>query len=135
MDSFFDRLAKWQPQALSLLRIMTGLLFLQYGVAKILGLLPWSGGQPAFLTLIWFAGMIELIGGALVTLGLFTRPAAFICSGHMAFGYFIAHFPRGFVPLGNGGNLAILFCFVFLYLALAGGGPLSLDARMRKSRM
>lgn len=129
MLSFLDRLQAYQPQILGLLRIMTGLLFLQYGCAKILGILPWPSGQPAVLTLFWFAGMIELIGGALITVGFQTRLIAFLCSGEMAIAYFYGHFTRGFIPLVNGGNLAILFCFVFLYLAAAGGGAFSLDAK------
>ncbi|OQW54687.1 MAG: DoxX family protein [Candidatus Raskinella chloraquaticus] len=133
MLGFFDRLQAYQPQVLGLLRIMTGLLFLQFGCAKILGILPWPSGQPAFLSLIWFAGMMELIGGALITVGFGTRLVAFLCSGEMAIGYFMSHFPRGFVPLTNGGNLAILFCFVFLYLAVAGGGAFSLDSARAKS--
>src|SRR6266851_5664195 len=92
----------WQPRVLSLLRIMTGLLFLQYGMAK------------------------------LMKLGLFTRPVAFILAGEMAFAYFLGHAPRGFLPILNGGNLAILFCFVFFYLSFAGAGPWSLDALRKK---
>ena len=114
---------------------MVGLLFLQYGCAKILGWPVWANGQPATFSLIWFAGMIELIGGALLTLGLFTRPVAFLCCGQMAMAYFLAHFSKGFIPLTNGGNLAVAFCFVFLYLASAGGGPLSLDAQRNKQAM
>lgn len=134
MNALTNRLQGLQPALLSLLRIMTGLLFLQYGCAKILGILPWPSGQPALFSLIWFAGMVELIGGVLLTIGFCTRLVAFLCSGEMAIAYFIGHFPRAFVPLVNGGNLAILFCFVFLYLAAAGGGPFSLDA-MRKKAM
>src|SRR5688572_2186128 len=125
----------WSPRILSVLRIMAGLLILQYGCAKILGFPEWqyAEGIETF-SLTWFAGMIELIGGALVTIGLFTRPAAFILSGEMAAAYFIAHAPGSFFPLLNMGNEAVLFCFVFLYLAFAGGGPWSLDGLLRGSR-
>lgn len=129
MDNMITKTSRFQPYVLTALRVMTGLLFLQYGFAKILGLLPWPAGQPALFSLIWFAGMIELIGGSLLVLGLFTRITAFICSGEMAVAYFMGHSPRAFFPLVNGGNLAILFCFVFLYFAVAGAGPLSLDNR------
>ena len=126
-------LAKYQPTALSLLRIFAGLLFLQYGVAKLFKWPP----VPMFEKVEWLslygaAGTIELIGGILLVLGLFTRPVAFIASGEMAFAYFMSHAPRGFFPVLNHGDLAILFCFVFLYLACAGGGPYSLDAIVRK---
>jgi putative oxidoreductase len=119
-----DRLA---PYVLSILRIMAGLLFLEHGAAKLFGFPP-HGQMPAFMALEWFAGSIEFIGGTLVALGLFTRAAAFIMSGEMAIGYFMDHAPRSFFPLLNGGEAAILFCFVFLYFAFAGAGPLSLDA-------
>jgi putative oxidoreductase len=123
----------WQPCVLSLLRIMTGLLFLQYGMAKLLKFpsVPLFEDVTLF-SLIGLAGTIELVGGALVILGLFTRPVAFILAGEMAFAYFLGHAPRGFLPILNGGNLAILFCFVFFYLSFAGGGPWSLDA-LRKT--
>jgi putative oxidoreductase len=119
----------WGPRVLSILRIVAGLLVLQYGLAKLFGWpavkmfenLPW-------LSLFGVAGMFELIGGALLVLGLFTRPVAFVLSGEMAAAYFIEHFPRGFFPLLNHGELAVILCFTFLYLASAGGGPWSLDA-------
>jgi putative oxidoreductase len=122
--------SEWQSRALSLLRLMTGLVLLQYGLQKMFGLIP--GGpiqQQSFGTLIWFAGAVELVGGALLTVGLFTRCAAFVVSGQMAFAYFIGHAGRAFFPLLNGGGLAIILCFVCLYLAAAGGGSISLDAR------
>jgi putative oxidoreductase len=123
----------WQPRVLSLLRIMTGLLFLQYGMAKLLKF----PAVPAFkdvtlFSLYGLAGTLELVGGALVILGLFTRPIAFILAGEMAFAYFLGHAPRGFLPILNGGNLAILFCFVFFYLSFAGAGPWSVDALWKK---
>ena len=121
------------PHILSALRIMTGLLFLQHGTAKYLKL-PYV---PMFDKLQMFspsgiAGIFELVGGALIVVGLFTRPVAFVLSGLMAFAYFMAHAPRGFYPILNQGELAILYCFVFLYLACAGGGPWSADGIVRK---
>jgi putative oxidoreductase len=134
MDQIFVR---YQPMALSLFRFITGLLLFQYGVAKILKfpVLPYFANIPPLITT---AGALELVGGALLLLGLFTRPVAFILSGEMAFAYFIGHMFKGGIgapvwhPLLNGGTAAILFCFACLYLATAGGGPLSLDAMMRK---
>jgi putative oxidoreductase len=128
-----EAMAAWTPRALSILRIVTGLLIIQHGTAKILGfpVYPaYAGVQP--LSLIGAAGFIELIGGALLILGLFTRCAAFVLSGEMAFAYFIAHAPLNFHPLNNGGTLAILYCFACLYLASAGGGPWSVDAAMKR---
>ena len=118
---------RYQPYVLSILRIMAGLLFLAHGTAKVFGFPP-HGHMPVFPEIEWFAGRIELIGGGLVALGFCTRAAAFIMSGEMAIGYFLDHAPRSFFPLLNGGEPAILFCFVFLYLVFAGAGPLSLDA-------
>jgi putative oxidoreductase len=120
---------------LSIFRIMVGLLLFQYGVAKILKfpVLPYFANIPP---LIAVAGWLELVLGALLLVGLFTRPVAFILSGEMAFAYFMGHMFKGatpvFIPLLNGGNAAILFCFACLYLACADGGPWSLDAMMRK---
>ena len=130
MDQTFS---KFQPIALSLFRFITGLLFLQYGLAKVLKFPP---GMPfdkvELFSMIGAAGTIELILGTLLMIGLFTRIAAFILAGEMAFAYFIGHFPRGFFPLINNGTAAILFCFACLYLATAGGGPYSVDAAMGK---
>jgi putative oxidoreductase len=128
-------LADWAPRLLSVLRIMSALLFLAHGTQKILGFPPMAGGRPlpdAF-TLSWFSGMLELVGGVLLTLGLFTRPVAFVLSGEMAFAYFIGHAPRSFFPTLNGGDAAILYCFVFLYFVAAGPGPWSLDAARARS--
>ena len=118
IDSF---LVTWSPRVLSILRIIVGVLFLEHGTSKYLSLpvSPSTGVSP--MTLPGINGMIELIGGVLIVLGLFTRPVAFILAGDMAVAYFIAHSPRGFFPLLNGGELAIVYCFVFLYLAVAGG--------------
>jgi putative oxidoreductase len=133
MDQFNRMLARWEPMVLSIFRIMVGLLLFQFGVAKLFKFPP----VPMFekvelMSLYGAAGSIELVLGGLLVLGLFTRPVAFILCGEMAFAYFIGHFPRGFIPLLNGGNAAILFCFSCLYLACAGGGVWSLDAMMRK---
>ncbi len=122
-------LAAWQPRVLSLLRFMAGLLLLQHGCLK---LLDFPGPHPAavaFGNLLWFSGVIEFVCGVLLVLGLFTRPAAFLASGFTAVAYFMAHFPRGVYPILNGGELAVLYTFVFLYLCAAGGGPISVDAR------
>ncbi|MGM4916205.1 DoxX family membrane protein [Tardiphaga sp. 813_E8_N1_3] len=132
MDQAF---AKFQPSALSLFRFITGLLLLQYGIAKIFKfpVLPYFANIPP---LIQVAATLELVGGALLLLGLFTRPVAFILAGEMAFAYFLGHMFKGadpvFLPLLNGGTAAILFCFSCLYLATSGGGPISLDAILRK---
>jgi putative oxidoreductase len=129
-------IASWRslaPHFLSLLRFMTGLLVLQFGTMKILGFPPSDFAGTSLTSMIGIAGLIELIVGALVVVGLFTRCAAFILSGEMAFAYFIGHAPRGFYPALNEGTLAVLFCFVFLYLSAAGGGPWSLDRIIRKA--
>ena len=118
-------LASWAPRMLSVLRIMTGLLFLEHGTQKLLGFPPSDHAAPALLSLIGVQGVLELIGGFLILIGLFTRPVAFILAGDMAVAYFMAHAPKSFFPTLNGGQLAILFCFVFLYLVFAGAGPWS----------
>ena len=129
-----EALAAWTPRALSLLRIITGLLIIQHGMAKIIGfpVFPMYANVQPF-SLIGAAGFIEMIGGALLILGLFTRPVAFILAGEMAFAYFIGHFPKGFLPLINGGTLAILYCFTCLYLSTAGAGPWSIDASKNRA--
>ena len=129
--------ARWQPLALSLLRFITGLLLLQYGVAKLFKFpaVPMFAKVELF-SLYGAAGSLELILGALLMLGLFTRPVAFILSGEMAFAYFLGHVFKGatpvWLPLLNGGTLAIAMCFTCLYLATAGGGPISLDRVLRR---
>jgi putative oxidoreductase len=126
--------ATWSPRMLSVLRIMTGLLFLEHGMQKLLGFPPSPNPGPALFSLFGLQGIIELVGGVLMVIGLFTRPVAFILAGDMAVAYFYAHSPRGFFPLLNGGQLAILFCFVFLYLFVAGGGAWSVDQQRASSR-
>ena len=126
-------LSKYQPVALSLFRFITGLLLFQYGVAKILKFPAGTQFEKVELfSLIGAAGSLELVLGALLMVGLWSRIVAFILSGEMAFAYFIGHFPRGFFPLLNNGTGAILFCFACLYLSTAGGGPYSVDAMMGK---
>lgn len=136
-------LDSWSPKVLSLLRFVVGLVFLQHGTQKILhfpaALAPPGGGggprpamPPLMATLAGASGWIELVGGILIVIGLFTRPVAFLISGEMAIAYFMAHAPRSPFPILNGGDLAVTFCFVFLYLAFAGGGPLSVDGMMKK---
>jgi putative oxidoreductase len=126
-------LSRWQPHVLAILRIVVGLLFIEHATIKLLGFPP--GGQPGLQeagTLLWVAGLIELVTGALVVLGLWTRLAAFIAAGEMAVAYFMFHASKGFYPAVNMGEAAILFCFVFLYLAAAGPGTWSVDgARSR----
>ena len=123
-----NTLNSWAPRVLSVVRIMAGLIFMAHGTAKHLGF-PASDMNPPMLSMGWIAGVIEVVAGALIVLGLFTRPAAFIASGTMAFAYFLAHAPQNFYPVLNGGDAAILYCFFFLYLVFAGPGPWSLDAR------
>ena len=126
-------MSAWSPQLLSVLRIASGLLFLEHGTSKILGfppspMHPPGPPPPHFMMLLAQAsGPIELVGGILLALGLFTRLTAFILSGEMAVAYFTAHAHNGFFPMVNKGEIAVLYCFVFLYLAAAGGGPWSID--------
>lgn len=127
MTSVTDRFASWAPRILGALRIVAGALFACYGAQKIFG---WFGGIPpgaAPKALIWSAGSIELIGGLLIMFGLFTRIAAFLCSGQMAIAYFTGHATHGFWPIVNHGELALLFCWLFLYIAAQGYGAFALD--------
>jgi len=121
-----DFLTEYSSQILGITRIIVGLLFLEHGLMKLVGF-PAAMGTPPLPPLMLAAGIIEVVGGGLVTLGLFSRFAAFICSGQMAAAYFIAHFPRGIYPALNGGDGAILFCFIFLYLAAAGPGAFAIN--------
>lgn len=126
-------LTAWSPRILSVLRIMTGLLLLQHGCQKILGFPPGGQGGGIDLSSIGgWSGPIELVGGALFLLGLFTRPTAFILSGFTAVAYWMVHAGQSPYPINNGGELAALYCFVFLYFVFAGPGPWSLDAMMRR---
>ncbi|MGH9632544.1 MAG: DoxX family protein [Bryobacteraceae bacterium] len=127
--------SSFEPSALSLLRIVAGFMFCQHGLQKLFGMLGGVGGKGGtaeFITLSWVAGFLETFGGLLVLFGLFTRPVAFILSGLMACAYFMQHAPQNFWTIRNGGELAALYCFVFLYLFAAGGGPWSLDRLLRK---
>jgi putative oxidoreductase len=117
----------WAPRGLSILRIVVAFLFMSHGLQKILAFPVARAVETPLWSLSGVAGLLELVGGALLLIGLFTRPVAFLLSGEMAFAYFIAHAPHGFWPLLNRGELAALYTFVFLYLAAAGGGPWSLD--------
>jgi putative oxidoreductase len=127
-------IASWSPRMLSVLRIMTGLLFLEHGTQKFLAFPPRANPAPALFSLLGLQGILELVGGILIVIGLFTRPVAFILAGDMAVAYFYAHAPRGFFPTLNMGQLAILFSFVFLYLFVAGGGAWSIDQQRASSR-
>ena len=124
----------WQGYVRSLLRIVAGLLFSFHGYQKLFGFFGGigHGARPHMWSELWIAGILETFGGLLIVLGLFTRPVALLLCGEMAVAYFRAHFPRGFWPIQNGGELAVMFCFVFLYLFAAGPGPVSLDRQVRK---
>jgi putative oxidoreductase len=132
MDSTLQSV--WAPRLLSILRIVAALIFMEHGTQKLLGFPISERPAPELLSLSGIAGILELVGGALLVLGLFTRPVAFILSGEMAVAYWLAHAPQSFFPVNNGGDAAILYCFVFLYLFAAGGGPWSLDAWLRGKR-
>lgn len=119
--------AVWAPRLLGLLRIVAAILFIEHGSQKLLGFPPPTQGMPEAFTLLWFAGILELVGGLLLLIGLFTRPVAFLLSGQMAFAYWLAHSPGSLYPANNGGDAAILFCFLFLYLVAAGPGAFSVD--------
>lgn len=121
----------WAPRLLSVLRIVAALLFFEHGTSKLLGFPPSDHSGVALLSLPGIAGLLELVGGALLIPGIFTRPVAFILSGEMAFAYWMVHAQQSPYPVVNGGDAAILYCFLFLYLAVAGGGPWSVDALRR----
>jgi putative oxidoreductase len=135
MPTLARQLSEWEPRVLSIVRIVAGLLFMEHGLSKLCNFpIPFPGGQPAMFQLLWFAGVIESVGGLLLALGLVIRPVALIMSGEMAIAYFYSHNPRGFYPLTNGGDAAILYCFIFLYFFVAGGGAWSLDRTVASRR-
>ncbi|WP_224702614.1 DoxX family protein [Devosia aquimaris] len=125
----FDRLSAYAPQALAVLRIVSGLLFLLHGTQKIIGFPAMDGGTPPLMSLFGAAGIIEIVTGVLIIIGFFTRPAAFIASGTMAVAYWMVHAPGSIFPTQNFGDAAVLFCFVFLYLVFAGPGAWSVNKK------
>jgi len=125
--------AHYAPQVLSILRIVAALLFLEHGMSRLFGF-PSPLTTPALFSMYWFAGAIEFVGGVLLLAGLAARPVALIMSGEMAFAYFMSHALGGFFPILNRGDSAILYCFVFFYIAFAGAGPWSLDAMVRRKQ-
>lgn len=136
-ENIVTRWRSWAPYLQSILRIVAAFLFIQFGTAKLFampGAVVPGGGTVPLATLAGIAGLLETVGGALLLLGLFTRPVAFIVSGEMAVAYFHGHAPQGFWPVLNGGHPAVLFCFVWLFFSAAGGGPWSLDASLRRQR-
>jgi putative oxidoreductase len=122
---------RFGPQAHALLRIVAALLFIEHGLSKLVGFPPFPMALPPVGSLLWVGALIELVGGILVLIGLFTRPAAFIMSGEMAYAYWTAHAPQSTFPANNGGDAAILFCFIFLFFAAAGPGAWSIDGSRR----
>jgi len=129
-NSFFD---KWTPRFLSILRIVAAFMFVAHGTQKLMNAPAQPSGPVSPLSFMGFGGILELFGGVLLLFGLFTRPVAFILSGEMAVAYFVVHAPQGFLPLVNKGELAVLYCFVFLFFAVAGGGEWSLDRLWRRT--
>jgi putative oxidoreductase len=121
-----SNLQKQAPRVLSLVRVVAGLIFMEHGTQKLLAFPPGEHSGAQFMTLIWWSGVIELVTGALIALGLFTRAAAFVASGMCAVAYWMVHAPKSPYPVNNGGDAAILFCFLFLYLVFAGPGPWAL---------
>lgn len=122
----------WSPRVLSLLRIVVALLFMQHGSQKLFGIPASQQASAPLLSLMGVAGVLEFFGGLFILIGLFTRPVAFILSGQMAVAYFMAHAPNGLLPILNRGELAVVYCFVFLYLSVAGGGSWSVDHCLRR---
>ena len=138
IDSASPARTRWADVVLALLRVIAALLYMQHGAQKFFGVLgdpsrPWNG-PPELLSQRGLAGVLELVGGALLALGLFSRPVAFLLAGEMAVAYFQFHAPRGFWPVMNGGENVILFCFVFLYLCVHGPGPYSADGMLARRR-
>jgi putative oxidoreductase len=131
MNGFYAGMETWRPYILSILRIIIGLLFLQHGLSKVFNF-PAPSPVPSLSGLLVLAAFLETLGALLFLVGAYTRIVAFILSGEMAFAYFMAHAPRSFYPLVNSGELAVIYCFIFLYFAFAGGGPLSVDRAVLK---
>jgi len=127
----FDRFSAYRPQALAALRIMTALLFIEHGTQKFIDFPPAAQPFGDLMNILGVAGVLEVVGGVLILIGLFTRPTAFVLCGFMAVAYFMAHAPQDFFPINNRGDAAVLFCFVFLYLTAAGPGAFALDNRKR----
>ena len=136
MSIFEASRSPWTGRMLSLLRIVAGTVFVTFGTMKLLGFQPPPQGMPpiALMSQMGLAGILELVGGALIVLGLFTRPVSFVLAGEMAVAYFQGHYPQSFWPTTNMGTPAILYCFIFLYLVFAGAGPWSLDAMIARSK-
>lgn len=132
MGGLMETLTAWQPRILSVLRMVAAFIFMLHGTQKLLGVPPTERVVEAF-SLPWIAGVIEIVCGLAILVGFMTRPAAFLASGLMAFAYWLAHAPRDFYPTNNGGDAAILYCFIFLYLVFAGPGPWSVDAMMKSN--
>ena len=133
MDGFGNT-PSWAPKVLGILRIVVAFLFIQHGTLKLFGVPAIEGmGQVPLMSLFGFAGILEFVGGALLLLGLFTRPVAFVLSGEMAAAYFIGHVSQGFLPIANHGELAVTWCILFLYFFAAGPGAFSVDAARRKA--
>ncbi|MGC2784587.1 MAG: DoxX family protein [Roseiarcus sp.] len=126
MNTLYARMETWRPYILSIVRIVIGLLYLQHGLSKVFNF-PAPSPVPSLSGLLILAAFLETVGALLFVVGAYTRIVAFILSGEMAFAYFMAHAPRSFYPVVNGGELAVIYCFIFLYFAFAGGGPLSVD--------
>jgi len=127
----FDRFSAYRPQALAVLRIMAALLFIEHGTQKFIDFPPAAQPFGDLMNILGVAGVLEVVGGVLILIGLFTRPVAFVLCGFMAVAYFMAHAPQSFFPINNRGDAAVLFCFVFLYLTAAGPGAFALDNRKR----
>ena len=125
-------LARQTPRILSVFRILVGLLFFVHGMSKFFGVPPYTMGQVTFPNMIWFQGLIELVGGGMLAAGIYTRAVAFLLCGDMAVSYFMAHASRGFFPQANGGVAALLYCWAFMLLIFTGGGAWSLDRTVRK---
>ena len=136
MNQLCAMLEAWAPRLLSVLRMVSALIFFLHGTQKLFAFparMNNAAMGPDMFSLLWFAAVLEIVGGVLLFIGLFSRPVAFVLSGQMAFAYWWAHAPRNLFPTLNGGDASILYCFIFLYIAAAGAGPWSLDAQRGKS--